>query len=204
MTKSFSLVLLYISTVIAAVTLTTIFIGPNITGIGTICAPLICATPIAHFVFSAKWFNEKVTGRNRYIFPALIFPVLFGILFGVNIYQSNPKTLFRRVLIDPIPASVTNIKSYDNSGGSDVEYGLAFNSNPEVIDKTIAKLHLKPEADVLAQSDMPTDPPLKYFPEIDKNQEWDLYVRFDKEHGNWWFLWANADKSTAIYRYIGG
>ena len=124
-----------------------------------------------------------------------------SLFFGLLMYDQNPKVMFKRLLSDPIPEGISNIHSYDNSGGLDVEYGLAFKTTPEAIDYLIAKNELK--LDIHDSNFIIADAPFEYFPDVNPNQEWLYYSKEDREHENEWFLWVNADKNVALLKFIG-
>ena len=133
--------------------------------------------------------------------PALIPIVFASLFFGILMYDQNPKAMFKRLLSDPIPEGVSNIRSYDNSGGLDVEYGLAFEVTPEVIDYLIKTNELELNTDDFSFNIL--DAPFEHFPDVNPNQEWLYYSKEDREHENEWFLWVNADRNIALLKFIG-
>jgi hypothetical protein len=175
--------------------------GPGIVGICGAAIPLICGTPVAIFLFANPAFKQKFQGIRRSILPALIPIVFASLFFGVLMYDQNPKVTFKRLLSDPIPEGVSNIRSYDNSGGLDVEYGLAFEATPEVIDYLIKTNELELNTDDFNFNIL--DAPFEHFPDVNPNQEWLYYSKEDKENENEWFLWVNADKNIAMLKFIG-
>lgn len=103
--------------------------------------------------------------------------------------------------MDPIPAGVSNIRGYDISGGFDGEIVIAFNATPEAIEEIIKEHRLKIDEDAYNTK---SDIPFEYFPDINSEQDWTLYQKADLENINWWSLWVNADKTTAIFQFIDG
>lgn len=175
--------------------------GPGIVGICGAAIPLICGTPAAIFLFTNPAFKQKFQGISRSILPALIPIVFASLFFGILMYDQNPKAMFKRLLSDPIPEGVSNIRSYDNSGGLDVEYGLAFEVTPEVIDYLIKTNELELNTDDFSFNIL--DAPFEHFPDVNPNQEWLYYSKEDREHENEWFLWVNADRNIALLKFIG-
>jgi hypothetical protein len=175
--------------------------GPGIVGVCGAAIPLICGTPVALFVFINPAFKQKFQGIRRSILPALIPVVFASLFFGLLMYDQNPKVTFKRLLSDQIPEGISNIRSYDNSGGIDVEYGLAFETTPKAIDYLITKNELK--LDTQDSNFNRNDTPFEYFPDIDPNQEWLYYSKEDIENESEWFLWVNTNKNVALFRFIG-
>jgi len=175
--------------------------GPGIVGVCGAAIPLLCGTPVALFIFVHPAFKQKFQGIRRSVLPALIPIVLASIWLGILMHDQGPKVVFRRLLSDPIPAGISNISSYDDSGGFDVEYGLAFDATPEAID------YLLRENNFIENNEDSTyqmqDAPFEYFPDIKQDQEWLYYSKEDKEHENVWFLWVNADKNLVLLQFIG-
>lgn len=175
--------------------------GPGIVGVCGAIIPLICGLPASIFIFQNSSFKRKFQGTQRYFLPALIPMVLAGIFTALVMYDQNPKVMFKRLLSDPIPAGISNIESYDSSGGFDVEYGLAFETTPQAIDYIIEKKQLKLVTDDnnLNKNDIP----FQYFPGVDRDQEWSYYSKYDSEHRNGWYLWVNTDRNFALFTFIG-
>lgn len=131
-----------------------------------------------------------------------MIPILCaGILNGVSLYDQNPRVMFKRLLSDPIPAGVSNIQSYDNSGGFDVEYGLAFEATPKVVDDLITKNGLVLDNGETNENYL--NAPFEYFPNVKKNQEWTYYSKDDRGTRSSWFMWVNADRTTVLFVFIG-
>jgi hypothetical protein len=175
-------------------------IGPNITGIGTICIPLVCAFPLALIFFLTPAFVKKAKPTLRYLLPALVFPILFGILFGYTLYERRPENIYKVFVSDPIPAGVSNIQAYDKSGGFETEVIIACNTMPNIVDEIIIENELVLDNESFNKTDIP----LKYFPSIDPKPDWQFYMKFDEEHMNWFFLWVNPEKTVALFRLIDG
>ena len=174
--------------------------GPGIVGVCGAVIPFI-GVPIALFVFVFPSFKQMFKGLYRSVIPAFI-PVLFAsMFFGLLMYDQNPKVMFKRLLSDPIPEGISNIRSYDDSAGLDVEYGLAFDATPKAIDFLIQKNGLEL---VTNDSDFNRfDIPFNHFPEENKNQEWLYYSKDDSEHENAWYMWVNIEKNKVLFKFIG-
>lgn len=95
----------------------------------------------------------------------------------------------------------SNIRAYDNSGGLNVEYGLAFDATPEAIDFLLRENNFT-ENNEHSTYQMP-GAPFEYFPDVKQDQEWLYYSKIDREHESLWFLWVNADKNVVILQFIG-
>jgi hypothetical protein len=176
--------------------------GPGVVGICGASIPLVCGAPAGLLLFLNPAFKRKFQGKFRFILPAFI-PIIFASMFvGLLMYDQNPRIMFKRLLSNPIPEGISNIQSYDDSAGFDVEYGLAFEATPEAVDYIIAKNGFKFESNDSnhIRSD---EPPFEYFPYIKQNQEWLFYSKADKEHESVWLLWVNVDKNTVLFRFIG-
>lgn len=175
--------------------------GPGIVGVFSAVTPLLCAVPLAYFLFFNTRFSQKTRPIYRILLPAMIPILCAGILNGVSLYDQNPRVMFKRLLSDPIPAGVSHIQSYDDSGGFDVEYGLAFKATPEIIDDLIAKNGLVLDNTETNFNRM--NIPFKYFPNIKQAQKWTYYSKLDPENESQWQMWVNEDKTTAIFVFIG-
>jgi len=175
--------------------------GPGIVGICGAVIPLICGAPVALFLFTNPAFKQKFQGIRRSILPALIPIVFASLFFSMLMYDQNPKVVFKRLLSDPIPEGISNIHAYDNSGGFDVEYGLAFEATPEAVEYLITTNGFELNTDDFNFNIL--DAPFEYFPNVNSNQEWLYYSKEDREHENEWFLWVNADKNVALLKFIG-
>lgn len=175
--------------------------GPGIVGVCGAVIPLLCGVPLALFIFMHPAFKQKFQGMRRAILPALIPVVLASIWFGILMHDQDPKVTFKRLLSDPIPAGISNIRAYDDSGGFDVEYGLAFDATPEAIDRLLRENNFT-ENNENSVYQM-TEAPFEYFPDVKQDQEWLYYSKVDKEQESIWFLWVNADKNVGILQFIG-
>jgi hypothetical protein len=175
--------------------------GPGIVGIGGAAIPLICGTPVAIFLFVNPAFKQKFQGIRRSILSALIPVVFASLFFGLLVYDQNPKVTFKRLLSDPIPEGISNIRAYDNSGGLDVEYGLAFEATPKAVDNLITTNGFELNTDNFNFNIL--DAPFEYFPDVNPDQEWLYYSKEDKENEAEWFLWVNADKNVVMLKFIG-
>ncbi|MFT3891397.1 MAG: hypothetical protein QM730_07160 [Anaerolineales bacterium] len=175
--------------------------GPGIVGVCSGVMPLLCGAPLALFIFTRPAFKQKFQGIRRSILPALIPVLLASIWFSLLVYDQNPKAVFRRLLSDPIPVGISNIRAYDDSGGFDVEYGLAFETTAEAIDFVIRQNELRSSAETT--DIVQDDPPFEYFPDINPDQEWLLYFKEHKDSQSLWFLWVNKDRNTALLKFIG-
>jgi hypothetical protein len=174
---------------------------PNLNGLGSILISVICGAPIAYVLFFRLVSTKSGKSYQRIIFPALIPPLLSGLLIGWSLYQQRPENIFKVFVADPIPVGISNIKAYDISVGIDQEIVVAFDATPDAIDFIIAENDLElNDSQLLFRGDIP----FTYFPKIDPEQDWILYQRADLENINWWFLWVNPDKTIAIFRLIAG
>jgi hypothetical protein len=176
--------------------------GPGIVGVFSACVPRICGAPLAFLLFFNPTFEWRVRGKLRFILPATIPILIASILIGWSLYDQNPQVMFKRIMSDPIPAGVSHIRSNDHSGGFDVGYDLAFDAPPDVIEYLISKngLTLNTDDSNLNRYAAPFDK----FPDVNREQEWSFYTKVDNEHRNWWFLWVNADKTTVLFKFMGG
>ncbi|MBI5298346.1 MAG: hypothetical protein HY869_22955 [Chloroflexi bacterium] len=175
--------------------------GPGIVGVCGAVTPLLCAVPLSYFLFFNTTFSQRTKPALRLILPVMI-PILCAVIInGVSLYDQNPRVIFKRLLSDPIPTGVSNIQSYDNSGGFDVEYGLAFEATPEVIDDLITQNGLVLDNGETNENYL--NAPFKYFPNVKKSQEWTYYSKDDRETESSWFMWVNADRTTVLFVFIG-
>lgn len=181
-------------------TLAMFFLFPNLNGIGSICISGICATPLSFSLFFVLQ-EFKVSETKAYLFPSLIFPLISLLLIGYSFYEQRPENIFRVFVIDPIPEGVANIRAYDISAGIDQEIVIAFDATPDIIDQIIRENNLKLDENPYT---LKSDIPFEYFPEIDSEQDWILYRKAELENINWWSLWVNTDKTTAIFQFIDG
>lgn len=181
-------------------TLAMFFLFPNLNGIGSICISATCGIPLAFSLFFVLQ-EFKVSDIKVYLFPSLIFPLISILLIGYSFYEQRPENIFRVFIVDPIPAGVTNIRAYDISAGIDQEIVIAFDATPDIIDQIIQEHNLKLDENPHA---LKSDIPFEYFPEVDSGQDWTLYRRAELENINWWSLWVNTDKTTAIFQFIDG
>jgi len=175
--------------------------GPGIVGVFSAVTPLLCAVPLAYFLFFNTRFSQKTRPIYRILLPAMIPILCAGILNGVSLYDQNPRVMFKRLLSDPIPAGVSHIQSYDDSGGLDVEYGLAFEATPEIIDDLIAKNGL-----ILDNNETNfnyLNIPFEYFPNIKQAQKWTYYSKLDPESESQRQMWVNEDRTMVIFVFIG-
>ena len=200
--KAMGMVLAFILTVVLATPISFKFIGDNVNAPAVVCFPLICAIPL--ILIAIPILNKKTTENQlvRYILPISIFPILFALFLGYMLYIQSPENIYKDFLGDPIPAEVTNIQAHNITSGFDgIEVVIAFNSSsPSVIEQIIAKNKLELDNNPVGQSDMP----LQYFPNIDPNQNWELYKRFNESPMECFFLWVNPEKNLAIFRFLSG
>lgn len=187
--------------VVILVPLSFLISGPGIVGLCGAVTPLLCAVPLAYLLFFNTRFSQKARPIYRILLPAMIPLLCAGLLNGVSLYDQNPKVMFKRLLSDPIPAGVSHIQSYDDSGGFDVEYGLAFEATPEIIDDLIAKNGLVLNNDETNFNYL--NIPFEYFPNIKQAQKWTYYSKLDSENESQWQMWVNEDRTTVIFVFIG-
>jgi len=187
--------------VVVSVPLSFLVSGPGIVGVFNAVTPLLCAVPLAYLLFFNTRFSQKTRSIYRILLPAMIPFLCAGILNGVSLYDKNPRVVFKRLLSDPIPAGVSHIQSYDDSGGFDVEYGLAFEATPEIIDDLITKNGLVLDNNETNFNYM--NIPFEYFPNIKKAQEWTYYSKLDPESESQRQMWVNGDRTTVIFVFIG-
>lgn len=187
--------------VVVSVPLSFLVSGPGIVGVFNAVTPLLCAVPLAYLLFFNTRFSQKTRSIYRILLPAMIPFLCAGILNGVSLYDQNPRVVFKRLLSDPIPAGVSHIQSYDDSGGFDVEYGLAFEATPEIIDDLITKNGLVLDNNETNFNYM--NIPFEYFPNIKKAQEWTYYSKLDPESESQRQMWVNGDRTTVIFVFIG-
>ena len=191
--------LIYVISAICAGVLTSVTIGLDLAGMELICCPHICILPIAFGLFLFPAFAKRVKPFHRYLFPGLIFPILFGILLGNMIYEQSPKVMFKRLLGDPIPSGVTNIRSDIYTDLSYYER-MAFDATPEAIDELIARNNLI----LVDDFECGFSPPFRTYPEINKDQDWFCYTIASNDHEDWGALFVNADKTVALFHFHVG
>jgi hypothetical protein len=190
----FILSLLIMTSIIISGFISMKVIGPNLVGFFDVFISLICGAPIAYIIFFNSVYKCKVHGKVRFALPALI-PIIIAIaLIGWSLYDQNPEVMFKRLLSDPIPSGVSNIRAKDISTFSVVQM-VAFDVTPQAIDQIIAKNELK------LVDDCPGVIPLMYFPEIQQDQDWLCYSKTEDNGTHIWeALWVNDKKSSAVFR----
>ncbi len=187
--------------VVIAAALSFLVSGPGIVGVFGAAMPLLCAVPLAYFLFFNATFSQKTTPVYRILLPAMIPLLCAGIWNGASLYDQDPRVMFKQLLSNPIPAGVSNIQSYDDSGGFDVEYGLAFEATPEVVDDLIEKDGLVLDNDETHLNDL--DALFQYFPNVKRDQEWTYYSKLDPESESLRQMWVNEDRTTVLFVFIG-
>ncbi len=194
----------FVVSIAGACALTAYTIGPNIAGISHMLLSVMCASPLAIglFIFANARMKKGVL---RTLLPLLVFPLLFGLLFSYTMfYERNPRHMFRVFIADPIPVSVTDIRSKDISAGFDQDILVTFRASPEVIDSIIAEQQLEKAAD---PADGEYDFPDEHFPDYSWGSNWIFYQRtVSREDGSFNYLimmWVDQVRSIAIYRTAG-
>ncbi len=176
-------------------------VAPNTNSLFGILCSFILGLPIGIYLFFNSKFIKATKLYQRILFPVLIFPLCILLSLGWNLYQQRPENLFKIFVMDPIPSGVSNIQGIDISGGFDLEILVAFDATPEAIEIIIKEHELKINE---SPYNIKSDIPFEYFPEINSEQDWTLYQKAELEKVNWWSLWVNADKTTAIFQLIDG
>lgn len=171
--------------------------GLGFLGIAGVCISIVIGVPFAYIIFFHPIYKRKIQGKMGYVFPALIPIVITSIWVGWAFYDQKPEVMFRRLLIDPIPGGISNIRSKDVSTFSVIQL-VAFDTTPQAIDEIIAKNELG------LVENCPRLIPLGYFPEIQKNQVWHCYTKMNDETSEWGVLWINNTKSSAVFRLDAG
>lgn len=177
-------------------------IGPNTNSLFGVFFSFICALPLAFTLFFNPKFIAKVRPYQRFVLPALIFPLCVLLGLGYDLYQQRPENLFKLFVMDPIPEGVSNIRGHDVSGGFDGEILLAFDATPDAVEEIIMEYEL--EIYENPYSSIKRQIAIEYFPEINFEQEWTLYQKADLENIDWWKLWVNTDQTIAIFQIIDG
>ena len=175
---------------------------PNLNGIGGIMLGLMCATPLAFFLFIRFRAEGKSKWYKTYILPALIFPLLIVLFLGWTVFEQRPTNIFMVFVADPVPDRVSNIQARDISAGFDQEIVVAFDATPKAIDEITAINGLELDDDPYNFDR--NDIPFEHFSDVNEDQDWLFYTKYDRENINWWFFWINADKTQAFFRFVDG
>lgn len=175
---------------------------PSLNGAGMVCLTALCGSPLALLMFIALRTTNKIKKPyQRYLIPALMIPLIAGLLIGWTLIQQSPKNIFRLFVANPIPNSVTKIHARDISEGFDnLEIIVSFHATSEAIDEIIALNKLELVEDVKYED----DPPLEQLPEINWNRNWILYKRESFGTGDSLILemWVNPQKDTAVFHLL--
>jgi len=179
------------------------FFQPNLNGIGGILLGLLCATPFSFILFLKFRRTESSKWYKTYLFPALLFPILIALFLGWTVFEQRPPNIFEVFVANPIPNGISNIQAHDISVGFDQEIVVAFDTTPEAIDQIIAVNNLELDTTPNNFFDR-NDIPFEYFSNVNDNQDWVFYSKYDRENVNWWLLWVNTDRTRAFFRFVGG
>jgi hypothetical protein len=196
-TKAIESLILFIALFIIFVVLagTVAFIlYPNLNGIGGILLSLMCAAPLAIFLFVRFKMNENNKWYKTYILPALIFPFLMLLFLGWTAFEQRPVNIFKVFVAEPMPTGVSNIQARDVSLGIDQTIILGFNATPTAIDEIIATNKL-----TLSKYEEP-DTEFKIFTGIGANEKWTTY-NFDNGKIDI-TMWVNPERNTALFRWF--
>ncbi|MBC7876129.1 MAG: hypothetical protein H7Y59_03075 [Anaerolineales bacterium] len=190
--------LLFGITVILAGLISFAFIGPNINAISTIILPLIIGLPVAYILFFIFKFANKASWKTSYLVPAIIFPVLFGLAFGWTMHERDPKNIFEVFVLDPLPSGVSNITARDISGGFETEIIVTFKTTPQITEKIITTHKLQFDKDTDTFDINPND----FFPNLNWNEDWERYIRLERDNEIITTLWVNPSKSEAVFWFL--
>jgi hypothetical protein len=190
------LFLIFILSTVGAGLLTNITIGLDLIGIEIVCCPSILAFPIALALFFLPAFVKRVKPFQRYLFPGLIYPIIFGIILGYMIYDQSPRVMFKRLLGEPIPSGITDIRTDIYTDLSYYEK-MAFNATPEAIDEIIARNNLV----LIDRSDCEFRLPFKDYKGASGNKGWLCYSVAGDEPNLWGWLYVSSDKSVVQFQF---
>jgi hypothetical protein len=190
--------LLFSITVILALLVSFSFIGPNFIAISNVATPLFCGFLPAYTLFFNYRFKKKANWKVSYLRPALIFPVLFGLAFTWTMFERNPKNIFEVFVLDPIPNEISNIRARDISGGFETEIIVTFNATPQSIEEIIKANELKLDQDTDILEKNPND----FFEGLNWNQDWQRYLRLERDDEVIIVLWVNLDTFEAVYWFL--
>ena len=176
---------------------------PNLNGAGMVILTALCGFPLALLLFIALRTTNKIKKPyKRFLFPALMIPLISGLLIGWTLIQQSPRNIFKLYVMDPIPTDVTDIHARDISNGFDnLEIIVSFRATPEAIDEIITFNELNLVEDIKYED----DPPLEQLPETNWNRSWILYKResFGTRNRFIFEMWVNPQKDTAIFHLLG-
>lgn len=160
----------------------------------------LCAVPLALLLFNNSKFIARVKPHQRFLFPALIFPVFIMLSVGWNLYIEYPPQMFKDFVADPIPQGITHLRSKNITEGFDnLEVAFTFESTPETLDEFIAKNGLV-ETDYAYLESQAT---IKFFKKIGWNGSWRAYEKWEKGKQNTILtLWVSPDGKTVCYHII--
>lgn len=135
--------------------------------------------------------------KRAFKFIALALGAVALSLFALCSYDNRPSVVFRRVVADPIPASVRNIQVSGATGLAGSDQVVSFELSPEDFPKILARhafTQKRPEdlflRDTMQRPDfLPLDTPV-FFEASEKNG---LVVFTIK---------TNASRTFASYRYV--
>lgn len=137
----------------------------------------------------------------RYLFPALMVPLIAGLLICWTLIQQSPTNIFKLFVADPIPNGVTDIHARDISEGFDnLEIIVSFHVTPEAIEEIIAFNKLELVEDIKYED----NPPLAQLPDTNWNRNWTLYKRESFGTGDSLILemWVNPQNNVAIFHLL--
>ena len=187
-------------TVLMACLLTFVFVGPNLAGIGIILIPTVVAIPIAYILFFSLFLSDnRFKWYVRFLIPALIFPIIFGVAFGITMLERTPKNIFRVFVSKPIPEGVSNIRAQDITMGIDYDIIVAFDTTPEALDEIIAKNEFELAEESILFDDKS---PHRFFPDANWSNQWTRYSKCgDPPERYCMWMWVNPEQTTVLYRY---
>jgi hypothetical protein len=169
---------------------------PNLNGLGNILISGVCATPLSFISFFSLRSVSKVKPYQRYVLPALIFPLISGLLIGWSLFQQRPENIFKVFVADPIPVGVSKIQAYDISVGIDQEIIAKFNATPEAINEIIKSNKLV----LVEESNMINDPQYEFFNGVEWNEKWTTYEY--KSSSSLTTMWVSPDGNIVLFRWI--
>ncbi len=160
----------------------------------------LCAVPLALLLFNNSKFIARVKPYQRFLFPALIFPVFIMLSVGWNLYIEYPPKMFKDFVADPIPQGITHLRSKNITEGFDnLEVAFTFEATPQALDEFIATNGLVEDK----YADLDSQATIKFFKTVGWNESWRAYGRWEKGQQNTSLtLWVSPDGKTVCYHII--
>jgi len=187
---------------VALGTLITLYLQPNLNGLGGIVLSLVCGTPTAILIFIWLRFMKRSKWYFAFALPPLIFLLLISLFLAWQAFEQRPENIFKAFVADLIPVEISNIQARDVTEGFDEQKIIvAFNATPEVIEKLIADNQLVQVQE--STSDM--DPGFEKFSNIDLNQAWTIYEKNyskDDYSSEYVTIWVNPERNTVLFQYF--